>query len=67
MRLWETLGENLEDLGYFGIGFARLWDRIHKTLGDIGRGFTMICEDGQDFGRFGRGFVRIMETLAEDL
>ena len=59
MRLWETLGENLEDLGYFGIGFARLWDRIHKTLGDIGRGFTMICKDWQDFGRFGRGFVRI--------
>ena len=55
-KTWEILGEDLQD---FGREFVRFWETL-------GRGFTMICEDWQDFGIFWRGFMRIWETLGED-
>ena len=54
MRLLEKIREDSQDLGDFGRGFMRLWERI--------------CEDSQDFGRgFARIWEKICKTLGEDL
>ena len=50
MRIHETLGEDLQDMG------EDSWERIHETLGEDSRLWERICEDSQDFGR---GFMRL--------
>ena len=48
VRICETLGEDSQ-------GFARLWEMIHKILGEDLQGFVRllegICKDLQDFAK----------------